>query len=123
MLSKDQLTRLCALLSKGEHAIESNHFETRLNCRFVVDLGEGEGYHPFEQEDARDVECAMREGLCVVPDVIPYALPFSLAVQAIPDHIWKTAVQADKTQLGMVDYKAEYAREHALMNFLWELRA
>jgi hypothetical protein len=69
---------------------------------------------PFTSRDAIAFEQATGESLCLVPCVVPYALPLSLATSRIEDFHWKTAVRDGKTTVGRDEWARQYLQEHSV---------
>lgn len=111
MLTPQDLDELVELLRSGQRCVEWNVYGGE--AKVLVFLP-GRNSFAFGLDDLDKVEAAVGGPLSVVPDALPYALPFLVAAQHIPDHVWKTAVQKDMTILGRDDYRMEFAREHDL---------
>lgn len=73
---------------------------------------------PFGKRDALAVEQVTGEPLCVVPHVVPFALPLSLASSKIADAHWKSAVQDGNTQLGFEEWRRQYLLEHTVSKII-----
>ena len=73
---------------------------------------------PFSKRDALAVEQVTGEPLCVIPHVVPFAMPLSVAITKIADLHWKSAVQGGHTTLGLEDWKRQYLLEHTVIRII-----
>ncbi|MBS3912711.1 MAG: hypothetical protein KGZ70_12970 [Hydrogenophaga sp.] len=73
---------------------------------------------PFSKRDALAIEQVTGEPLCVVPHVVPFAMPLSLAMTKVADLHWKGAVQGGHTTLGLEDWKRQYLLEHSVTRII-----
>lgn len=89
-------------------AITNTPFRAQVRGQFV----------PFTVRDAAAIEQVTGEPLCVIPHVIPFAMPLSVAMTKIADLHWKSAVQDGRTTLGLQDWKRQYLLEHKVSRII-----
>lgn len=89
-------------------AITNTPFRAQVRGQFV----------PFTVRDAAAIEQVTGEPLCVIPHVIPFAMPLSVAMTKIADLHWKSAVQGGHTTLGLQDWKRQYLLEHKVSRII-----
>ena len=114
-LPADAIQHLVQAIRKGSMVIEQDIPEiTKTPFRAQV---RGE-FVPFSKRDALAVEQVTGEPLCVVPHVVPFAMPLSLAMTKVADFHWKGAVQGGHTTLGLEDWKRQYLLEHSVTRII-----
>ena len=114
-LPADAIQHLVQAFRKGGMVIEQDIPEiTKTPFRAQV---RGE-FVPFSKRDALAVEQITGEPLCVVPHVVPFAMPLSLAMTKVADLHWKGAVQGGHTTLGLEDWKRQYLLEHSVTRII-----
>jgi hypothetical protein len=89
-------------------AITNTPFRAQVRGEFV----------PFTRRDAAAIEQVTGEQLCVIPHVVPFAMPLSVAITKIADLHWKSAVQGGHTTLGLEDWKRRYLLEHTVIRII-----